>query len=483
MPIPHQLSRGGATLSNIGNLNIIVGRNGSGKSRFLRMLSQLRDQAGFFVRYVSPERAGSFEPDAGIENTARNNKNWIEDQRGRNQASNFKQASASRLKELAMRFAVRVESDASLRSDLTKTFITEQLAKINSMLSNVIIDREGAQEFYFMTIDGVRIRAEDLSSGESEVLSLATEILHFFDVCQPDKINVLLLDEPDVHLHPDLQSRLARFLIRELTGVPPQLQERVVVCVATHSTPLICELALHLGCTIGTKDFASDAVVQRTVADQLKKLAPFFGHPLSKSISDDVPLILEGEDDERVWQQAARTAQGRLRVFPTLATSVQHQAELESFCASLLSAIYDHASAISIRDGDGIRGTLNSIGCVSRFRLQCYAIENLLLTDDVLTALNSDWPTLVQRINEWCASNSTHKDVAVLSALAASQDRFRDTKIKEIRQLIPAILGSSKPWEVHVGQTLGRINAATPRGANSIVDYVGVDALRAVALL
>lgn len=483
MLLPNQLSHGETTLSNISSLNIVVGRNGSGKSRFLRSLFQLRGQDGFFVRYISPERAGSFAPDASIENATRSNKNWVEDQRIQNQVSGFKQASATRLKELAMRFAVRLESDPVLRSDLTKTFITEQLAKINGMLSNVVIEREGAQEFFIATTDGVRIRPEDLSSGESEVLSLTTEILHFFDVCQSDRVNVLLLDEPDVHLHPDLQSRLARFLIRELNGLSQELQGSVVVCVATHSTPLICELALYSGCTIGTKDFVSEAVVQRAVSDQLRKLAPFFGHPLSKSISDDVPIILEGEDDERVWQQAARTAQGRLRVFPSLATSVQQQTELENFCDSWLRSIYDHPIAISLRDGDGNRGPLTDIGCVKRFRLQCYAAENLLVTDDVLASLNSDWPNFVQKVGAWCEANSTHKDVAALRTLAKSQDRLRDTKIKDLRQVIPSILGSKKPWEVHVGQTLGRITATTPRGPHSIVEYVGSEALRAVGLL
>src|ERR1700730_13539141 len=336
MPIINQLRYQDCTLTDMTTLNIVVGRNGSGKSRFFRLLSNLRNQAGYLVRYISPERAGSFLPDANIENATRSNKGWVEDQRIQNQAGNFKPASAIRLRELAMRFAVRVETDRALRSDLDRTFVTEQLSKINRMLSDVVVEREGAQDFVFKTVDGVTVTPAELSSGESEILSLATEVLHFFESCESDKINVLLLDEPDVHLHPDLQARFARFLSHELDTLVPGVRERTAVCVATHSTPLICELALHSGCSIGTKDFTSNSVAQRPAVDQLRKLAPFFGHPLSKCISDDVPVILEGDDDDRIWQQAARTAQGRLKIFPCLSTGVPQQAELESSCDSLM---------------------------------------------------------------------------------------------------------------------------------------------------
>lgn len=35
----------------------------------------------------------------------------------------------------------------------------------------------------------------------------------FFDTLHEDKFNVLILDEPDVHLHPDLQYRLSRMIL------------------------------------------------------------------------------------------------------------------------------------------------------------------------------------------------------------------------------------------------------------------------------
>ena len=56
------------------------------------------------------------------------------------------------------------------------------------------------------------VRANDISSGESELISLGIEFLVFGEELQAEKDNWLLIDEPDVHLHPDLQARLVRFL-------------------------------------------------------------------------------------------------------------------------------------------------------------------------------------------------------------------------------------------------------------------------------
>jgi hypothetical protein len=326
MPKLKQLAGGGFTLINIAALNIIAGRNGSGKSRFLRGLSSLRTQAPkdpFFVRYISPERAGLFQFEPTIEQNLRHDKNWVETDRNANQSGNFKQASAYRLRELQLRYYARMEGDPAIRLDMTRTFVTEQLSKIDGMLSNVYVDRDEVQQFIFKAIDGdAVVSTGDLSSGESEVMALSAEVLHFFAQCKADRTNLLLLDEPDVHLHPDLQARFARFLTNEIEALPTDLRDNTIVCVATHSTPLICALSRYSDSAIGTKNFTSSDVTLHPVADQLRKVAPFFGHPLSQCITDDMLLILEGEDDERVWQQAGRTSQGRLKVFPALVRAV-----------------------------------------------------------------------------------------------------------------------------------------------------------------
>ena len=168
-------------------------------------------------------------------------------------------------------------------------------------------------------------------------------------------------------------------------------------------------------------------------------------------------LILEGEDDERVWQQASRSSNSRINVFPVLAQSVDVQGEMEKFSERLLSAIYDDPRAYSIRDGDGVVAELEPVGPVVRYRLQCYAIENTLATEECMRVLGCTWEEFQQMADAWIQGNSTHRDVDLVGDFIQSQDRFRHTKIKRIRQLICGIAGSKKPWEVVVGQAIAAL--------------------------
>ncbi|WP_321782797.1 AAA family ATPase [Paraburkholderia sp. J94] len=462
-----------ATLVGANCINIILGRNGSGKSRFLRLVdSYIANDNNYRAVYVTPERTGSFQRDGNIE-TNMASPGWTVNVRRANQVQNgfsFKAMSHLALRNAENAYLRRLQNtDARGRS-----FQTDCLDPIGKMLANVSIE-QGTPDFLFRTFDGTLVNPTELSSGESETIAVASEVLSFFLSVDPSKINVLLLDEPDVHLHPDLQARFGQYLLDRLAALDESARKKVVVCIATHSTALVCVLANSEFAVVGTKEFDSQTVQLSTVSEDIKKVAPFFGHPLSLSLSNDPMLILEGEDDERVWQQAARSAQGKIRVFPVLAHSVDQQSDLEVFCDKMLRSIYDQPKAYSLRDGDGTPGPLSAVGCVTRFRLQCYAIENLLLSDECLGKLGTDWIRFQALAEEWMANNAGHKDLPLLRELVSSNDRLKNVKIKNLRLLIVAIAKSTKPWEVVVGQTLAGVKGLQPTSTTgfSIFDFLG----------
>jgi len=486
MPVISELTHNSCSIKNISNLNVIVGRNGSGKSRFFRAIAGIKDNPQYFVSYISPERAGSFLLDAHTEHNRKIDKGWEDRTRLQNQAEGFKKISALKLRELAMLFWSKLDQDPKLRAEYEKTFASEKLAKINGMLSNVSLELHEGLEFRFVTNNDEIITAESISSGESEVVSLSVEILYFFEKCSEDKFNVLFLDEPDVHLHPDLQARLARFMIDQLNSQADTVKAKTFIFLATHSTPLLTELALSNLCSIGTKYSDSLTVEQTPISNKFINLAPFFGHPLSRFINNEVPFIIEGEDDERVWSQAYRTSFGRLKIFPCLSQSVNHQLDLEKSCEKILSSIYEDPKAISLRDADGnlTRTDLDPIGCVKRFRLRCYAIENLLLTNEVLDAVGKNWTTFIQDANTWLANHPDHQYANEVNKFLANPDRGRDIRIKDIRHIVVEILGSKKQWEVIVGKEIGKLDH--PKNSqiipHSIVDYLGLPFLQEIGL-
>jgi ABC-type branched-subunit amino acid transport system ATPase component len=466
-----------AHLTNLNNINVIMGRNGAGKSRFLRDIEEMtsRSKQLFYVRYVSPERAGSFKRDGNVLTNMSNNPDWLRNSRAVNQASNFKAASAMLFREAETLYLRRLASTPEIRMDPMRNFETDRLGKVNQLLTNIELVM-GNADFEFRSLaDGQTIVPDAISSGESEAVALASEILYFFDTIDPAKFNVLLLDEPDVHLHPDLQARLSKLIIAMLDEFADNA-DIIAVCLSTHSTPLVCSLADSKYVSIGTKSFEVDAIELKPISDQLRKVAPFFGHPLSLSLSEDAALILEGEDDERVWQQAARTSQGRIRVFPVLAGSVDQQGELETFCVDLLSTLYDNPIAFSLRDGDGVSNQpLGHRLPLKRYRLDCYAIENALLTDPCLAVMKTTWDGFVEKAAAWIAANPNHADNAMLGQATASIDRLRHTKIKKIRLLICAVLDCRKPWEVVVGQAIGALTKEDLANSNMLIDFLGAE--------
>ncbi len=471
-----------AHLSGLNNINVIMGRNGAGKSRFLRDIEQniSTGNSEFYARYVSPERAGSFKRDGNILTNISNDPNWLRVTRSVNQANSFKSASAVLFREAETLYLRRLSSTPSIRTDLSRNFQTDRISKINRLLTNISLEI-GNSDFEFRSIsDGSVIPADNISSGESEVVALAAEIIYFFDTIDPAKFNVLLLDEPDVHLHPDLQARLGKLIIEMLAEFENQASN-IAICISTHSAPLVCSLAHSPLVSIGTKSFSVERVELKPASTQLRKIAPFFGHPLSLALSEDIPLILEGEDDERVWQQAARTSQGKIKVFPVLAGSVNQQSELENFCVELLETLYDQPVAFSLRDGDGvIDEELEHQLPLRRYRLSCYAIENLLLTDTCLTVMNTDWDTLSRGIEQWALDNPEHPDVALMRLLTQAEDRLRNTKVKKIRQLICSIAGSRKPWEVVVGQAIGTLQPDDITDDNMLCKFLGPKIIREI---
>lgn len=119
---------------------------------------------------------------------------------------------------------------------------------------------------------------------------------------------------------------------------------------------------------------------------------------------------------------------------------------------------------------------------MQRFRLDCYAIENALVTAESLAVLDIAWVRFQELAGIWVGANPTHKDVGLVTELIGSNDRLRHRKIKDIRQLIVAIAGSKKIWEVVVGQALASTvgTSSLPADPFAMMRFIGADAGKAL---
>jgi energy-coupling factor transporter ATP-binding protein EcfA2 len=231
----------------------------------------------------------------------------------------------------------------------------------------------------------------------------------------------LLVDEPDVHLHPDLQDRLAQFIVDVLK------EQRVTLILATHSTSLLSALAERADTRVAFMRQGDVALSFKAVSDVDRAILPMFGaHPLSNVFNEAPVLLLEGEDDERIWQQAV----------------LQPEA-------------------------------IDDVGHVKRMRLSCRAAENLMLTNECLALAATNWGAVQTQIREWSKVNVQHQYHAEIQTFIDGGFQRKGHDLKEIRNILLGLI-STKPWEVLVGQTIAKLTLdGGSRSEGSLRDYLG----------
>jgi ATPase subunit of ABC transporter with duplicated ATPase domains len=186
---------------------VLLGKNGAGKSTLLRQLSVGSEKN---IKYVSPERGGVLEYDPHVDFNISQNANWERDTRRQNRFEQFRQQSAAQFRMLELLVLREIESDPLMRGNSQYTFDTIALDKINSLLPAVKVVRCDRGFEIRSKEEDLPIQLSQISSGEAELIALAIEVLVFSRESEANKL--LLLDEPDVHLHPDLQQRFTAFI-------------------------------------------------------------------------------------------------------------------------------------------------------------------------------------------------------------------------------------------------------------------------------
>lgn len=472
----------GTQLEGFGKINIILGKNGSGKSILLRKMDKNLSARTACVRYVTPERGGNLTYEGSIETNRANSPTWEADVRRQNQWPQFRQSSAVEFRNLELLVLRSIENDQQIRQSMFK--FNEVIVKINSFLDRIELKRSESSGFDLFLKGGEKIEsAADLSSGESEFISLAIEIIYFSYLAKTDEYrrqdNWLLLDEPDVHLHPDLQDKLMRLLVSCMED------DIGSVAIATHSTTIVSSLCTaNEDIRIGLKQLDSQHLKFQPADEIWKSILPMFGaHPLSNVFNEKPLLIVEGEDDERIWQTVVRHSQGKVMIYPCVAGDIQSMNKFERRADELMKSVYDDATAFSLRDRDNELGELGDEGLVVRFRLECRAAENLLVTDDVLDELGTNWQELQRQLEKWIEDNCSHTAYNEAVKFRDSGWNRKKCKLKNLRNIIMSLTESNKPWEVVVGRAIARLSRPHSTSRDSLKEYLGDRLVRELKLL
>ncbi len=263
------------------------------------------------------------------------------------------------------------------------------------------------------------------------------------------------MDEPDVHLHPDLQSRFVKFIC-ELIDENDHFQ----IIIATHSTAILGAFSEMPIVNIAFMKVEDTDILFQRISQYHKNILPVFGaHPLSEIFNNRPIFLVEGEDDVRIWQQSIRTSIGRIRLYPVSTDTIDELNSYELEVQRILTAVYDNATAYSLRDRDESLEDFENLEKVIRFRLSCRNAESLILTNEVLAILGTTWETMKQRIRDWIddPNNIEHEDYETIVAFRNGGFQRKSFNLKDIRNILIYFSRSRKPWEIAVGQAIGNL--------------------------
>lgn len=289
------------------------------------------------------------------------------------------QKSAARDKKLAE--VIKKNPELSGREILKK--YPDPLKKYQEIFSSILpnkillpIDPASPREFQFSDEGGQNIPFSALSSGEQEVIKV------LFDVARKDiRHSVVIVDEPELHLHPTLAFKL----IESLKSIGDHTNQFLFL---THSSDLISTYY-----STGDVYFIDQKGSSKNQAHRLSDLnhehhqvASLIGQNLGLFAVGKKLVFVEGEDasiDRLTYQKIAQTIDPDIKVIPS--GSVLNIMALNNIEAQIRKTVFG-IDLYMVRDRDGLsEKQVTELERNGRIRcLKRRHIENYFLNPDLL---------------------------------------------------------------------------------------------------
>lgn len=269
-----------------GDINIIVGPNGTGKSLFSDKLKKQISNQGYKTRLLNAERLSGLEKQNYSYFGSSNFNDGLNISHFANLKSNGESfgLSSSAFIILKERLDIRIKIEALLSDIFDKTI---RLVEEGGYLKPKIQDNNGGNEY------GLK---EKECHGLKELITLLTFL---YD----DSIECLILDEPELHLHPQYQSFLLSE-IRKIAGNPKTETNKKLFFIITHSpyfldlrsindlkSILVCHYNEPLN-YIDTLDSQDEYI--------LNKFLPRFNTHHKQFFFSPNPVFVEGYTDQQI---------------------------------------------------------------------------------------------------------------------------------------------------------------------------------------
>ena len=269
-------------------LTFIVGPNGSGKTHLLKGLKGSKESfnvpTGKKVRFIS---AGRLAP--------------LEQYRSKTNQFNYDIDDARLGDKYETNYRYEIESiSGDLHTLYTRPDI---LIKVQERLRKLFKrDIKIEWDSGYLKVSFLRIGASNTYYSSAREASGLLHLVGILSALYDDEVGVLLIDEPEVSLHPQLQA----FLLKEITrvaGIPGQNNYKKIIVMATHSTEMIkISKTDDLLSFIFCNDLKEDPIQIPKDAGELqnkhvKSLVARLGQEHKLALFSRTPLLVEGPSD------------------------------------------------------------------------------------------------------------------------------------------------------------------------------------------
>ena len=269
-------------------LTFIVGPNGSGKTHLLKGLKGSKESfnvpTGKKVRFIS---AGRLAP--------------LEQYRSKTNQFNYDIDDARLGDKYETNYRHEIESISGDLHTLYKR--PDILIKVQERLRKLFKrDIKIEWDSGYLKVSFLRIGASNAYYSSAREASGLLHLVGILSALYDDEVGVLLIDEPEVSLHPQLQA----FLLKEITrvaGIPGQNNYKKIIVMATHSTEMIkISKTDDLLSFIFCNDLKEDPIQIPKDAGELqnkhvKSLVARLGQEHKLALFSRTPLLVEGPSD------------------------------------------------------------------------------------------------------------------------------------------------------------------------------------------
>lgn len=272
-----------------GGVTTFLGPNGSGKTQLLRGLKSSlgANSNGKKIRYVSAGRLGPME-------------NYRSDYDGQRGQPRFDQASFGDKTSTQRRHKTEtILGDFATLSERPDILIKVQERLRKLFKRDLTIDWDGGNlKVFFSRVDQAESSNYSSAREASGLLHLVAILAALYD----EEVGCLLIDEPEVSLHPQLQS----FVMDEILKVagPNNEPGKKLVFISTHSTEFIEVSSVEqLSTIVFCKDVLEppvqiDPAIGEFQSRKLQALLTRLGQEHKLALFCHSPLLVEGPSDE-----------------------------------------------------------------------------------------------------------------------------------------------------------------------------------------